>query len=58
MQATAQPGADASSVPLDLNPPVRVESIDLVVLISHRTATQASASHGLATTRLLFVFAM
>jgi serine phosphatase RsbU (regulator of sigma subunit) len=31
-------------VAIDLTPPVRAESIDLRVLISHRTATQASAS--------------
>ena len=58
MQATAQPDADASSVPVDLNPPVRAESIDLRVLIRHRTATQANASHGLATTRSPFVSAI
>jgi glucan phosphorylase len=44
MQATAQPLPEVSSVPLDLNPSVRAESIDLRVLINHRTATQAGAS--------------
>jgi sigma-B regulation protein RsbU (phosphoserine phosphatase) len=44
MQATAQPFPEVSSAALDLNPPVRAESIDLRVLISHRTATQAGAS--------------
>jgi glucan phosphorylase len=29
MQATAQPLPEVSSVPLDLNPPVHAESIDL-----------------------------
>jgi len=31
-------------VPIDFNPPVRAESIDLRVLVSHRSATQGSAS--------------
>ncbi len=44
MQATAQRDEHVSSVSLDLNPPVRAESIDLHVLIGHRTATQDSAS--------------
>jgi len=45
MQATAQrDGQNVSSVQIDLTPPVRAESIDLRVLIGHRTATQASAS--------------
>jgi phosphoserine phosphatase RsbU/P len=44
MHAAAQRGKQASSPSLDLNPPVRAESIDLRVLIGHRTATQASAS--------------
>jgi sigma-B regulation protein RsbU (phosphoserine phosphatase) len=42
--AIVQPKADLSSVSLDLNPPVRAESIDLRALISHRTATQSGAS--------------
>ena len=42
--ATAQPQREASPVPLDLRPPVRAESIDLRVLVSHRTATQSGAS--------------
>ena len=42
MQATAQRDEQVSPLSLDLNPPVRAESIDLRVLISHRTATQAS----------------
>ena len=44
MQATAQREEQVSSAPIDLNPPVRAESIDLRVLVSHRTATPASAS--------------
>ena len=45
MQATAQrDGQDVSSVQIDLTPPVRAESIDLRVLIGHRTATQATTS--------------
>jgi phosphoserine phosphatase RsbU/P len=44
MQATAEANAEVSSIPIDLTPPVRAESIDLRLLISHRTATQASAS--------------
>ena len=44
MQATAQREEQVSPAPIDLNPPVRAESIDLRVLIGHRTATQASAS--------------
>src|SRR5215472_3876929 len=44
MQATAQANAEISSLPVNLTPPVRAESIDLRVLIGHRTATQASGS--------------
>src|SRR5215472_6838713 len=44
MQATAQANAEISSLPLNLTPPVRAESIDLRALIGHRTATQATAS--------------
>src|SRR6476469_8861363 len=44
MQAAAQRDEQVSSLSLDLNPPVRAESIDLRLLIGHRTATQASAS--------------
>src|SRR5215469_7734433 len=44
MQGTAEAHSEVSSVPLDLNTPVRAESIDLRVLISHRTASQAVAS--------------
>src|SRR5262249_830623 len=44
MHAAAQRDEQVSSLSLDLNPPVRAESIDLRVLIGHRTATQASAS--------------
>ena len=44
MYATAQREEQVSSVSLDLNPPVRAESIDLRVLVGHRTATPASAS--------------
>jgi hypothetical protein len=59
MHATEEPLVEVSSaVTLNLNPHVGAESIDLRALMSHRTATQANASHGLATTRPLFVFAM
>ena len=44
MHATAKANAEVSSHQLDLTPPVRADSIDLRVLIGHRTATQASAS--------------
>src|SRR5215471_8641682 len=44
MQATAEANAEVSSHQLDLTPPVRAESIDLRVLIGHRTATEAGAS--------------
>jgi len=44
VHATAQSQEKASPVPLDLRPPVRAESIDLRTLVSHRTATQSSAS--------------
>ena len=44
MHAAAQRDEQVASLSLDLNPPVRAESIDLRVLIGHRTATQASAS--------------
>jgi hypothetical protein len=44
MQGTVDSHPEVSSLPLDLNTPVRVESIDLRVLISHRTAAQAAAS--------------
>jgi len=44
VHATAQSQEKASAVPLDLRPPVRAESIDLRALVSHRTATQSSAT--------------
>ena len=44
VHATAQPKEEASPAPLDLRPPVRTESIDLRALVSHRTATQSSAT--------------
>ena len=44
MQGIAEAHPEVSSVPLDLNTPMRAESIDLRVLISHRTAAQAGAS--------------
>jgi phosphoserine phosphatase RsbU/P len=44
MHPAAQRDEQVSSLSLNLNPPVRAESIDLSVLIGHRTATQASAS--------------
>jgi len=43
MHAAAQGDEQISSLSLDLNPPVRAESIDLRVLVGHRTATEASA---------------
>jgi serine phosphatase RsbU (regulator of sigma subunit) len=43
MQRTTQREEQVSSAAINLNPPVRAESIDLRVLIGHRTATQASA---------------
>jgi sigma-B regulation protein RsbU (phosphoserine phosphatase) len=44
MHTAAQCDEQVSSLSLDLNPPVRAESIDLRVLIGHRTATQAGAA--------------
>ena len=44
MQATAPRPDEVSLVAMDLTPPVRAETIDLRVLIGHRTATQAGAS--------------
>ena len=44
MQATAQAQEQVPPVLLDLRPPVRAESIDLLALISHRTATKSSAT--------------
>jgi hypothetical protein len=44
MRATAEPLVAVSSVTPDLNAEVRAESIDLRVLVSHRTATDATAS--------------
>ena len=44
MHETAEANAEVSSHQLDLTPPVRADSIDLRVLIGHRTATQATAS--------------
>jgi sigma-B regulation protein RsbU (phosphoserine phosphatase) len=44
MSATASSREEASSVSLDLHPPLQAESIDLRALIGHRTATQTSAS--------------
>src|SRR5215813_10154251 len=44
MHATAERPEEVSLVAVDLTPPVRAESIDLRVLIGHRTATQAGAS--------------
>src|SRR5215471_17620963 len=44
MHGTAEANAEVSSHQLDLTPPVRADSIDLRVLIGHRTATQATAS--------------
>src|SRR4029453_1227652 len=44
VHATAQPHEETSSILLDLRPPVRAESINLRALVSHRTATQSSAT--------------
>jgi sigma-B regulation protein RsbU (phosphoserine phosphatase) len=44
VQATAEGQQGVSPAPLDLRPPVRAESIDLRTLVSHRTATQSSAT--------------
>ena len=44
VHATAQREEQVSPLPLNLNPPVRPESIDLRTLVGHRTATHASAS--------------
>ena len=44
VHVTVEPHKDTSPISLDLHPPVRAESIDLRVLVSHRTATQSSAS--------------
>jgi hypothetical protein len=41
---TAQLQEEASSVPLDLRPPVRAELIDLRALVTHRNATQSNAT--------------
>src|SRR5258705_2227788 len=41
---TPQPDEKFLAFSFNLNPPVRAESIDLRVLVSHRTATPASAS--------------
>lgn len=44
MHATVDHDEQVSSLSLDLNPPVRAESIDLRVLVNHCTATQARMS--------------
>jgi hypothetical protein len=44
VHATAQPHEQASTVPVKLRLPIRAESIDLRALVSHRTATQSSAT--------------
>src|SRR5262245_37563406 len=44
MHTAAQSDDQVYSPSLDLTPPVRAESIDLRLLIGHRTATQAGAS--------------
>ena len=44
VHAAAQPHQQAPSLALDLHPPLGAESIDLRALISHRTATETSAS--------------
>ena len=44
MPPAAQPLSNVSLVSLNLTPPVRAESIDLRLLIGHRSATQADVS--------------
>ena len=44
MQATVETNAEISCLAVNFTPPVRAESTDLRVLISHRTAAQAGAS--------------
>ena len=44
MHATAEANAEISSLAVNFTPPVRAESIDLRVLVGHRTATEATAS--------------
>jgi phosphoserine phosphatase RsbU/P len=44
VHATAQSKVEPSAAPFELRPPVRAEAIDLHALVSHRTATQSSAS--------------
>jgi hypothetical protein len=44
VHVTAQRDEEVCLVSIDLTPPVRAESIDLRVLVSHRTATPAGAS--------------
>src|SRR6266481_2234705 len=44
VHVTAERDAEVCLVSIDLTPPVRAESIDLRVLVSHRTATPAGAS--------------
>jgi phosphoserine phosphatase RsbU/P len=44
VDTTPQSQEEASTLSLDLRPPVRGESIDLRVLVSHRTATLSSAT--------------
>jgi serine phosphatase RsbU (regulator of sigma subunit) len=44
VHATAQPQEHASTVSLELRPPIRADSIDLRALVSHRTATQSGAT--------------
>ena len=44
VHATAQPREPASTVSVELRPPIRADSIDLREIVSHRTATQSSAT--------------
>jgi hypothetical protein len=39
VHAAGQPEEQVSSFPLNLNPPLRAESIDLRTLVSHRTSS-------------------
>jgi serine phosphatase RsbU (regulator of sigma subunit) len=44
VHATAQLQEQSSTVSLELRPPIRADSIDLRALVSHRTATQSTAT--------------
>lgn len=44
VHAPGQRQKEASTASLELRPPIRADSIDLRALVSHRTATQSSAT--------------